>query len=238
MRHVLALILALAWIPVQAATPCPDPGLSLPPLPALAAARASGAVTIVALGSSSTEGAGASGPEATYPARLRAALASLWPGVAVRVVNAGRGGETAEETAARIAADVLPHRPDLVLWQAGGNEALKNRDPAGFRAALAEGLRALGGVPVVLVDNQAAPRLAARGGLFDAALGEAGPPVWRRSRAMAEWARRGEGALIGPDGLHHDDRGYQCVGEALAQALAAAAGTPWQGRAFAAQQRP
>jgi hypothetical protein len=36
-------------------------------------------VRIVAFGSSSTEGIGASSPAATYPSRLQAALAAAWP---------------------------------------------------------------------------------------------------------------------------------------------------------------
>ena len=40
---------------------------------------------------------------------------------------------------------------------------------------------------------------------------------------MDALARRGvpETALLAPDGLHHNDRGYDCIAEALAGALIA-----------------
>jgi lysophospholipase L1-like esterase len=97
----------------------------------------------VALGSSSTEGAGASGPGATYPARLEAALRAAWPGRLVEVSNAGRSGETSAEMLARLERDVLARRPQLVVWQAGGNEALRGGSVEGFRAVMAEGLARL-----------------------------------------------------------------------------------------------
>ena len=50
-----------------------------------------GPLTIVALGSSSTAGAGASKPEASYPTRLREHLSLL--GRRVIVVNRGRNGD-------------------------------------------------------------------------------------------------------------------------------------------------
>src|SRR5437899_2748439 len=54
-------------------------------------------VTIMALGSSSTAGAGASTPEASYPARLEAELHSHFPGVAITVHNRGVNGEEAAD---------------------------------------------------------------------------------------------------------------------------------------------
>jgi acyl-CoA thioesterase I len=50
---------------------------------------------IVALGSSSTAGAGASSAEATYPSRLMAELARRFPTQSVIVHNRGIGGERA-----------------------------------------------------------------------------------------------------------------------------------------------
>src|SRR4051794_15750725 len=45
-------------------------------------------VSILAIGSSSTEGVGASSRSATYPFRLEQRLRSIWPGAGVRVTNA------------------------------------------------------------------------------------------------------------------------------------------------------
>lgn len=49
-------------------------------------------------------------------------LAGLLP--AVQVVNAGGNGNTSAEGLARIATDVLPHLPALVLVEFGGNDAV------------------------------------------------------------------------------------------------------------------
>jgi acyl-CoA thioesterase I len=70
---------------------------------------------IVAIGSSSTTGAGASDPTHTYPARLAEELRLRWPRLTVRVINSGVGGETAEEMLARFERDVLPYSPQLFI---------------------------------------------------------------------------------------------------------------------------
>src|SRR5919112_5125986 len=54
-------------------------------------------VRILAIGSSSTEGVGATSPRRTYPSRLQAKLAASWP-VDTVVSNAGRSGEIATAT--------------------------------------------------------------------------------------------------------------------------------------------
>lgn len=88
------------------------------PLPHVAAKiAAGGTLTIVALGSSSTFGTGASGPEHSYPARLGALYADRVPGLKVRVLNLGVGGEEAAAMVQRIDSEVLPAHPDLVIWQ-------------------------------------------------------------------------------------------------------------------------
>jgi hypothetical protein len=84
---------------------------------------AGGPLTIVALGSSSTAGAGASKPEAAYPARLQEHLASRLRTM-VRVVNRGRNGDRIGDMLSRLPADVIPLRPDLVVWQVGTNALL------------------------------------------------------------------------------------------------------------------
>src|ERR1044072_2872158 len=52
---------------------------------------------IVAIGSSSTSGAGASSRNATYPARLEAELKAQLPGLPITVLNKGIGGEEAPQ---------------------------------------------------------------------------------------------------------------------------------------------
>ena len=50
---------------------------------------------IVASGSSATEGFGASSPQNTDPARLEKELMQRYPGVAITVLDDGKGGEGA-----------------------------------------------------------------------------------------------------------------------------------------------
>ena len=76
------------------------PGFSyfIRPLNRVAARVAGGLpVTVVALGSSSTAGAGATGPAASYPSRLAVALADAFPQLPIKVLNRGVNGEEVPE---------------------------------------------------------------------------------------------------------------------------------------------
>jgi acyl-CoA thioesterase I len=210
------------WAPTQR--------LSLPA--SRAALAASEPLDIVAIGSSSTEGVGASTPEQSYPARLHARLSKALAGVVVRVRNLGHGGETAAEMLARLRHDVLERPATLVIWQAGTNDALRQRDPEAFRAEMEAGLEELedSGMDVVLMDSQRAPRLLDTSGYerFDETLRELAAShklsLFSRASLMRHWLRDGVPfeAMIGKDGLHHNDRGYDCVAKALARSILAA----------------
>lgn len=221
-------------LPVQAAT-CPAMPADAQPLPLFRDALRDGQpATIVALGSSSTQGAGASGEAASYPSRLQAALRALFPTAPLRVVNRGVGGEDAAEMLARLDVDVLAERPALVVWQVGGNGALRGLDPERFRELVRAGIRRIraAGADVLLMDNQRAPRIAAAPAAprFEAALAEVAAEervgLFRRGWLMDRWAAAGvpPAALLIEDGLHHNDRGYACLADALAGTLAASAG--------------
>jgi acyl-CoA thioesterase I len=100
-------------------------------------------VTIVAIGSSSTFGTGASSPVMSYPSQLAVELRALLPRTSITVINRGVNGETAEEMLARFDRDVLAAHPDLVLWQVGSNAVLLGRPIAPTGLLIAEGLRRL-----------------------------------------------------------------------------------------------
>src|SRR5579863_8271935 len=71
-------------------------------------------VRIIAFGSSSTAGVGASSPSASYPARLQADLTAAWPAPqSVVVLNRGIGGEDADAMALRLPSVIAEH-PDLI----------------------------------------------------------------------------------------------------------------------------
>src|SRR6478752_3614367 len=83
-------------------------------------------IKIVAIGSSSTAGAGASSPAASYPSRLAAELGELYPEVPITVLNRGINGQDAAEMIARFKHGVIDERPDLVIWQLGTIAALQD----------------------------------------------------------------------------------------------------------------
>ena len=190
------------------------------------------AVTIVAVGSSSTQGVGATDPGATYPSRLEAALKQRLPGVAIRVINRGKGGEDAEEEFARLGRDVISEHPDLVIWQVGTNAVLRRDDLESDEVLLRRGvaLLKLSGADVVLMDLQYAPRIlerratAAMEQLIAEIAQHAEVGLFRRFAVMQYWRTvqpPETPAMIGADGLHMSDAGYSCLAAELAKALVA-----------------
>ena len=75
------------------------------------AIRSGQALVIVAIGSSSTRGMGASDPAHTYPAQLAEELRARWPQRAVTVINNGVNGEMAPQMRARFESDVAALPP-------------------------------------------------------------------------------------------------------------------------------
>src|SRR6478736_4044067 len=78
-------------------------------------------VTIIAFGSSSTQGFGSTSQEFTYPNRLAAQLKRQYPTADITVINRGKGGEDAPEMMRRLQTEVIDQKPDLVIWQVGTN---------------------------------------------------------------------------------------------------------------------
>ena len=84
------------------------------------------AVTIVALGSSSTAGAGASSSAFSYPSRLARELKRRFPLESFTVLNFGANGEEAAQMLVRL--DVaLTRDPDMIIWQVGTNAVLRDK---------------------------------------------------------------------------------------------------------------
>jgi lysophospholipase L1-like esterase len=208
--------------------------------PLLATARrlASGEpLTIVAIGSSSTAGTGASSPAATYPGRLAIELRRRWPGHSVTVFNRGVGGEETDKMLARFASGVLAVHPQLVLWQVGTNSVLRNHPVAPHSELLRKGIAELKaiGADVVLIDMQYAPKVLAKPGtplmtkLIELSAHEDGVDLFHRFAAMQGWYQdqhHSFDGFISRDGLHMNDWGYACWAKLLATAIAEAANRP------------
>jgi acyl-CoA thioesterase-1 len=185
---------------------------------------------ILAIGSSSTLGVGATSPSAAYPAQLASDLASQW-GIDAAVVNAGIGGELSAATLQRLVAALAANPPDLIVWQVGTNDAIAGVDPQAFRASLTAGIAAarVRDTPIVLVDPQFyfGIKDLARYEQFTAIVGEVGEAehvaVFSRFAMMRAWAAKSAATLraaLAPDGFHMDDEGYACFARALAGDLA------------------
>jgi len=221
-----------------AETTCPaDPAmdaLHLPHLRAAVSARTEG--LIVALGSSSTEGAMASDSAHTYPAILQAALNKAMPASHVAVINRGIGGQDAPEELARLDADAIALRPQLVIWQVGTNAAIRHADPMVFHRMVEEGVNRLikAGIDVIVMDNQRSPKvLAAVDHIvledeLHAVARETGVNLFSRGHLMDAWSDEGARPALftAADGLHHNDLGYLCVSLTLARQITAAITVP------------
>lgn len=185
-------------------------------------------VLIVAFGSSSTAGFGASSPEFNYPNRLAAQLRRQYPSADITVVNAGVGGEDAPEMMKRLQKEVIDAHPDLVIWQVGTNAVLRNLDPGETAKIVEEGIsriQASGGTDIVLVDPQYSPAVNQRGesaGKMVKLLGKVAElrhvGIFPRFEVMREWhetqAIPVESFVIA-DGLHMNDWGYACFAQLL-----------------------
>jgi lysophospholipase L1-like esterase len=191
-------------------------------------------LTIVALGSSSTSGAGASSPAATYPSRLTALLQKRFPGEDITVLNRGVNGEEARDMLNRLDASVLAERPDLVLWQVGTNSVLRDEGVTDVGAQVRDGLRRIksSGADVVLIDPQFAPKVLAKPeaehmvNLIAATAKEADVDLFPRFAVMRRWREKENipfEDFVSPDGLHMNDWSYACVAQLLGDAITEAA---------------
>lgn len=200
---------------------------------AKAKVREGGTLEIVALGSSSTQGAGDSKPGADYPSRLQEELQARFPHVTVEVSNRGVGGQTAEDMVERLETDVLSEDPALVIWQAGVNDALEDVPVEHFKDVLRYGIETLheNGIDVILMDMQwyaalrRLPNYHAYLEAMDDVAAAMNVPMFRRFDIMRTWAESGTGDSEDfslSDHLHMPDWSYNCLAIDLAIAIEAA----------------
>lgn len=197
-------------------------------------------VRILAIGSSSTQGVGASSPAFAYPARLESALERRFPGVDVRVVNAGIAGETADRTLARLDSELEQTKPDLVLWQVGTNDALTaSVSEPNFESVVERGVASIERhkSDIVLVDQQFIKKVKdpARYERFVTILERIAREericLFPRYRLMKVWDATEKGgieSMLATDGLHMNDTGYGCVADLLATHIEAVIAMPDQ----------
>jgi len=243
---LIAAVATAAVSPVSAQNAAPTPTCVAPPGFArfdTPLKRVAGRIsahqplTIVAIGSSSTYGAGASSPEMSYPSRLAVELRALLPRTSITVINRGVNGETAQEMLARFDRDVFAAHPHLVLWQVGSSAVLLGRPIAPTGLLINEGLRRLkeAGPDVILIDPQYAPKVIEKHdeqdvdlmvALISTASLDMHINLFQRFALMRYW-RLTKGlsfsAFLSEDELHMNDWSYGCIAKLLARAVAEAA---------------
>jgi lysophospholipase L1-like esterase len=205
-------------------------------------------IKIVAIGSSSTAGTGASSPYHTYPSQLAASLAQEFVDHDITVLNRGVSGDLAAGMVARFDSDVIAENPDLVLWQVGTNSLLSNHPLKPHHSLLRKGVRRLkeSGMDIVLVDPQYAPRVIAKSeaeamvALITETARFESVDVFQRFALMRHW-QTVEGlpfkAFLSPDELHMNDFSYACIARALSKAISEAATRPVASAAAPALKR-
>ena len=194
-------------------------------------------VRIVAIGSSSTAGAGASSPDASYPSQLALVLSDRFPDHDITVLNRGVNGEEARDMLARFEATVIAERPDLVLWQVGTNTVLRDNPIEPNASLIDKGITQLKaiGADVILIDPQFAPRVIAKSTLsrmldvLAAKSKQFNVNLFQRFAVMRDWRER-QGipfeTFVSSDQLHMNDWSYACVAKVLGAAIAEAALRP------------
>ncbi len=227
----------------QAATPCTAPADSARfvwPLKHTGRKLLEGRLlSIVAIGSSSTAGEGASSPAASYPSRLLVELRTRFPFRPITMRNRGVGGTEVKDMLAKFDAEVADERPDLVLWQFGTNSLLRNRTITEAMLLIEEGMRKFRAVnaDLILVNPQYAPKVLAKAqtefmlGVIAEAANQSRVNVFDRFAVMRYWhvtQRIAFSTFLSPDELHMNDWSYACVAKLLGGAIAEAATRPAQ----------
>jgi lysophospholipase L1-like esterase len=217
--------------------PCSNKGVYLDgALPRIALKLANNEpVTIVAFGSSSTAGYGATSPIFSYPYRLADQLRRKYPQADITVLNRGIGGEDAVQMMQRLQTAVIDANPDLVIWQVGTNIVIRGDDAAVAQAAalVNEGIDKLkaAGTDIVLIDPQYVPATTKQGteektGKMVSMLGDIAQAKriarFPRFAMMRRWHHDDKMAFDQfsiPDGLHMNDWGYACFAQLLGDTI-------------------
>ena len=192
-------------------------------------------VTIVALGSSSTVGYGATSPIFSYPYRLADQLRRKFPDSDITVLNRGIGGEEVPQMVQRLKSAVLDAKPDLVIWQLGTNTVIRGDDSAIIRteAMVNDAIDRLkaSGADIVLIDPQYVPATAGKDtegrttqmvnllGNIATAKQVARFP---RFAVMRRWHAEQKlpfNEFVIQDGLHLNDWGYACFAQLLGDTI-------------------
>lgn len=188
-------------------------------------------LTIVALGSSSTTGFGTFQSGGAFPDVMKQELLRLRPSAQIEVINSGRIMDNIPGNVHRLDRDVLSHKPDLVVWQLGSNDAVWRGIASNVKELITDAIKRLkaANADIVLVDLQYAPlvlltdRHVRMEKIIADVAREQNVGLFQRFLLMKRAIDGGVRGLVWWDGLHNSAEGHKCIGVALAQMIDAAA---------------
>jgi hypothetical protein len=188
-----------------------------------AAVKPNSKLNILVIGSRSSV-IGLSDHSAAYPTRLQAYLTDKLPTVAVTVALELQVKKTAQEMAPTLGKLVEERKPDLVIWQTGTVDAMRQVDGDEFRDALDEGVAAMkkAGTDVILMNLQYSPRMETMisGSAYldnmRVVAQQHDVPLFDRFAIMRQWNENGDFDLFSPaPGMELATRVHDCLGRAL-----------------------
>jgi acyl-CoA thioesterase-1 len=197
------------------------------------ALRETGKLTIVAIGSSTTAGAGASAEDRAYPAVLQEELRRRLPNADVTVINRGVGGQSAYDMLQRMDTDVVEQKPSVVIWQTVVNDAINHVSEDKLAKILRKGIQKVqaAGIDMVMMDlpwlsrESRYPRYDDYRAVLKKTADENGVSIFPRYGMMRDWARSKRFTpeeLVGMDGTHMVDAAYRCLAIRIADGIVGA----------------
>jgi lysophospholipase L1-like esterase len=162
----------------------------------------------------------------SYPDYVVNTLNQRYPDAHFEIFNAAGTGDTAAILRARLAADVLVHKPGLVTICIGTNDSHNNRKTEEYRADLEALVTALkdAGYRVLLIrpspfgDAAKEARFQEYLAVIDAVGKTHNLPVADAHALFMAWMKEGKEPL-GADGIHHGKDGFECMARAVLTAL-------------------
>jgi len=163
----------------------------------------------------------------SYPDKLRNLLAARYTGQTFTVINEGNGGEEVADGAADLPRVLSQDTPQVLLIQEGANDVNQGHAPATIAAALRSMVREAKGRGMQPYVGTLLPQVAGSCKAFGAAgivpandqiramVASEGVPLVDLYQAFGAVP----GALIGPDGLHPSEAGYQKMAETYFDAI-------------------
>ena len=200
-------------------------------LPRVYEAVAKGRLDILVVGTGSSALAGRDGEPHAYPARLEAALKERLPAVTVTVRTNIASRRSAQDMLAEIKSQVAQTKPNLVIWQTGTVDAMRNVDVDDFRATLERCVPLVrkAGADLMLMNMQYSPRtelMVAVGNYAEnmrVAAQQNDVPLFDRLSVMKHWSETGVFDFSGPGPGHVAEQVHDCFGKLLADLIINAA---------------